>query len=376
MPKHKHNTKAVTKLVHKILKSSNTHKTVTTGSAVIISPGARRANKRSNHRNPRPMTNTLTKAYINTLNNPWEYDGVPLGFGTMIPTTQYTGFSRNIVPLASDGSFAIAVQSSAANSVLINVAGLTSSGSSSWNIASAVNLTGINKATITGRVVSMGLRVKVLYPSTSQPGILWYGFTTDVTSVGYVGNSPAEMQGFSTSSVQSGDTPVTVLGRPIDPDSFVFFPTVINGYGGNALPNLPTLYVTGSNFASGATFMYDIIWNFEGLPISNDNGITDPTMADSPNTLSDYFPSIETMWRVVKRGLIPSLVDNATAMLSNQPDHRMLHTMGSGAHFLRSMFSQQGKLADRLTFNSNVKPGQLTEEEKFEEVIAPQKRLK
>jgi hypothetical protein len=165
--------------------------------------------------------------YLQTLNDPFEYPGCRLGFGTLAATQLATGYLRFSSTCNGDGSWAGVFWPSTGSEgnpgLYINQNGAAST--SAWTaIGELSNSAAINSAVAAGRVISAGMRVIPQVAATVAPGLGFAGaiqdFSTNLvntTSTGTltvngVTNMPNMVMGH-------GNCGALAVSRPLDTDS-------------------------------------------------------------------------------------------------------------------------------------------------------------
>jgi hypothetical protein len=268
---------------------------------------------RSHNRNRRPRTTAFNRlqsnaadCYVATVTNPWAVGPCRIGFGTLVPTQLYTGYARFKVSASSDGAIAFAMVPSIVSTVQY---ANTSGASTTWNTPiSCTNAVAIQAACGQARVVSAGIKAMPLIPATSSPGMLFAGSipsTTIGTVTAISANNLAQFPGLKQGRAITGGS---AISEPIDPDSFNMWSSVVNGFGSGTLFVNSCPVIVMLNLPASCDVWVEVCVNLEGILIANSSSaaITNPSVStESQTTLSDYFPSIETLWNYAK-SMIPS----------------------------------------------------------------------
>lgn len=193
------------------------------------------------------------RAYIDTLNDPFEYPGVHLGFGCLVPTVLAFAYAR--------GSFA----------------------------ANATNLSSFNYA----RVVSGGLRVRVGQALTAAPGMMvGFAASTAPSTTLSSSNTPTQCINLPQAEIAWGSETMQVLWRPRDSGDFDFGPlgTTPNASG--------EMYVSGTGFPASVTVFYEAVFHIECfttfLAGTVDQGNLDSGVAGG-------FDTLQALAKIVKR---------------------------------------------------------------------------
>lgn len=292
---------------------------------VEMEASIRRKNKRKtkrSQRKPRDLALTvmpqLTADYINSLNDPFEYGPCRLGFGTLVPTNLYTGYFRSTLALNADGSGAVVLMpaiGSLSGSLFVNNSGAAGT---TWTIGSGfTDATAISNSASEARVVSLGLRAIPQVAATAVPGIISCGqLTSAVTNTLVESLSPNALQSQPQLRVGFGALGGTACGRPIDPVSYQFLKSTIQGDSGGATGTIvynfgcPTIVFTG--FAASTNVFVEGVINIETLLPSSYGATTAMEQSgSSQETVSDNHPSIESMWRKIQKHVTaPGVVDH------------------------------------------------------------------
>jgi len=272
-----------------------------------ISPPERRTKRRraSNllgvKRGPAWLS-TVAGSYLRSLNDPFQYDGVRLGYNTMVPTELATLYFRGVATCNSDGSWsAIALpapQVSGQAPVLNNPNGI---GSTIWNVGPYSNAAAVSPIMNEFRVVSIGLRALPLVAAVSIPGIAYAGSIPITNFDNAAVMTSSALAALPTSVWSNSNDGVTVVGRPIDNASFEFRaftqPTSVN------LP-FSAPYVTFQGLPTGTRIIYEVCFNIEGIRDFTIGGVSAINAHDSANssgpTVSDYFPTFESAWKTLR----------------------------------------------------------------------------
>lgn len=269
--------------------------------------------------------------YVATVTNPWAVGPCRIGFGTLVPTQLYTGYARFKVSASSDGAIAFAMVPSLISTVQY---ANTSGASTTWNTpVSCTNATAIQVACGSARVVSAGIKAMPLIPATSSPGMLFAG-SIPSTSVGTVtaisANNLAQFPGLKQGRAITGGS---AISEPIDPDSFNMWSSVVNGFGNNTLFVNSCPVIVMLNLPASCDVWVEVCVNIEGILIANSSSaaITNPSVStESQTTLSDYFPSIESLWNYAK-----SMIPSAGAV--NEGFTTAAQTAASAVHAARTL---------------------------------------
>jgi hypothetical protein len=270
------------------------------------------------------------KAYVATLNNPFECPPVRLGFGTMIPTRIATAYSRGSGTLnGSDGSGQlwftpgqVALNASAADGGFIMFS------KDAWATAATFAGTGSvtgnpdDRASLIAdfdqyRVISASIRVFAMIARTATPGVFGSG-QYNPNSMGSVPNSTGstplssrDLFALPETQLTFGYDPIQVNWRPDDIDRFKF--ASLNFTANNGLAsNGPSLYVVFNNMPPGANIWWEAVAHYEGY--SSSRASSQATVTDGRTVATEY-SSIDSLWQAAKSYLGPA-VQSATGFMS------------------------------------------------------------
>jgi hypothetical protein len=269
--------------------------------------------------------------YVATLTNPWAVGPCRIGFGTLVPTQLYTGYIRTRLTASADGTLAFAMVPSLVSTIQY---ANTGAGSSSWNTPiSCTNVVPIQASCGAARVVSAGIKVMPLIPATAVPGMAFAG-TIPTTTVGTVtAFTPNQLSQFPGLKQGRAITGCSAISEPIDPDSFNMWSSVVNGFGNNTLFVNSCPVVVLLSLPASCDVWIEAVVNIEGILQANSASaaITNPSIStESQKTLSDYFPSIESVWNFAK-AYIPS------AGTVNEGFTTAAHTVTGAMHAARTL---------------------------------------
>jgi len=233
------------------------------------------------------------RAYIDTLNDPFEYPGVHLGFGCLVPTVLAFAYARGSFAANADGSFIVGAQPALGTSG--NFTGGSNSGATAavtygyGASANATNLSSFNYA----RVVSGGLRVRVGQALTAAPGMMvGFAASTAPSTTLSSSNTPTQCINLPQAEIAWGSETMQVLWRPRDSGDFDFGPlgTTPNASG--------EMYVSGTGFPASVTVFYEAVFHIECfttfLAGTVDQGNLDSGVAGG-------FDTLQALAKIVKR---------------------------------------------------------------------------
>jgi len=248
----------------------------------------------------------ITSDYIATLNNPFDYPGIRMGFGCLIPTQLSMAYAKGTLTPNTDGSFRLIGVPwdtvSGAFNATIGFSSITGvSAVPSYTQIITANASQVNAAFALGRVISGSIRASVKYPATSTPGILnCYSLSSSATTA----TSATIAANLSlTQAKLTGSDGAQVLYRPTDYNDFEF----VSLTGGNSLMASSQMYIDGIGYPTGTIVYYEIVWHME---VYNTTGISTADLGQESGfpTLSDVHASVESAMSKVRTNLLPELV--------------------------------------------------------------------
>jgi len=261
----------------------------------------------------------LLQEYMLALADPFNHIPPKLGWGCLVPTMYVTAYQRLTYGLSTNTIASAVILPCVTGGYFAGTGTSTATLVSALTGNSAYNVTQVNNVAGEGRVVCSGLRATFAGPATSSWGFAYGGALTPSYWL------QASTQGLSNLSV--GDLAaigqaevfnpalgqVVVTGRPVDPDSYTFLGPVVDTQGWTTATNqtltmpFQVPYITWSSLSASSSMQctFEIVQHIEVTPpASHGNpGIVGGNEADSGPTLSDYFPSFETMYRVIRQRL-------------------------------------------------------------------------
>jgi len=243
------------------------------------------------------MDNKVSQMYRATLEDPFENPGVRLGFGCMTPTALGAMYLRSSLTASTDGSFEIAAHPNAGAGGFVFTSAPAAGVSPVWTAVAASNSSAVTSAFSVARVVSFGLRVRVLQAQTAAPGVL-VGYASAATEIGNapsVNGAPNTFTNIPNAHLAYGGETIEVLWRPRGPEDFDFASLASTtgtcfGSGG--------LYVTGTGFPTNATVFFEAILHFEAQ--TNFSGAGNPSdITDQGYGGSGLFDTVAAAARIV-----------------------------------------------------------------------------
>jgi hypothetical protein len=285
-------------------------------------------------------------SYTKTLNDPFEYGGVPLGYDCFLPTSQLAGYIRNSLIVNADGSFSLALFPSISNMLQVQNG---PSGSTHTNLfGPATNSLGITSNVIESRVVSGGIRCFALFPETSASGVLFGGTVPDFTQSNYQAQSTLSLTQLPGSHIGIGTKGMTATIRPYDNGSFEFFGQNTNGYTSTGIPYMTSAYICGLGFPIGTVVWYEAILNIEGIAQTNPASILPPSDDVAAPTMASFFPTPGALFTAAQSYLSPPVIldgiDAAVSYASGNPLRAAAaagrvarNLIGSGSNYNRAV---------------------------------------
>jgi len=250
--------------------------------------------------------------------DPFENGAIRLGWGGLAPTSTVTAYLRTSLTSNADGSIAIVAQPCAKQLLASNVAGASTA---TWTTASATDYVALGTNFSDGRVVSMGIRAYPSIAATSIPGQCLVGHLVAQSPTTLAQFTPNDFAGLQSSHVCRGYEGGSSTSRPVDPNSFNFYPNTVDttGFtGGTEMPvSIP--YIVFLGLPASTVVYVEIALNLEVI-YQQLHGVA-PINANetSPEgTLSDEWPSIERMWSFLRESLpTPGQFTEAAASVWN-----------------------------------------------------------
>jgi hypothetical protein len=268
---------------------------------------------------------SLAAAYSNTLNDPFECEGVRLGWGCLVPSTVATAYLRTTLTSNADGSFAVvALPAPGAPAGGGGILYYNNSGSSTatWTGLAATDVAAINGSFGAGRVISMGIKAFPSIAATAAPGASFAGALVGQSLNTLSALTPNDLEALPDSQMGIGSNGATSTGRPVDTTSFEFFPAMTNAVGFAAAAVFPYSmpYVCFEGLPASSPVVVEIVINFEGLQL-NTHAASGLGQGESyGDVLSASWASVEQLWQHIRPALTQvakNTVASAAAGLSN-----------------------------------------------------------
>lgn len=271
-------------------------------------------NKKRSAQRSRPAGKTLmakspakpvTQQYLKTLADPFEFAGVPLGFGSLVPTRISTIYLRGSTAANADGSLALAVFPQAYATLQIADGGAAVSFAGSGANVSATDLTAISANYGSGRLVSIGIKAYPNLAATAVPGLVVAGAVPGSDLTLFQALTPNDLVSFPTSHVGKGYEGAVACGRPQDTVSFEFYQQVVNATGFLTTTDFPCSipYVCFEGIGNATLVYYEVTINIEGIETLQHSAAAMGMGMDNARTLASEWVSLEAMWSSVKVSL-------------------------------------------------------------------------
>jgi hypothetical protein len=287
-------------------------------SVPVVQTATRRRSRRAGARTAKPAT-TMNR-YLATLRDPWVNPPMRLGWGSFMPSSIRTAFTRQEITLSgTNKSFLVALfpWNAATSFVTPGNAYLTSyffpNGTTAVaSAASTVSNTSYNQAMLTSvvndfRVVSSSLRAVVRYPLTSVRGSL-HGLhvhdsyaTLDAQTLQSLQNLYASVPSHGDSGGQIG---TDVQYRPLDASSFLFLGTAPS----SVAAKQPMMLVSGTGWPEGSVLEVFTVTHMETIsgfdaagedtddgPSLSSEGITQDEAGHAASSIPPVISSINVM---------------------------------------------------------------------------------
>jgi len=260
----------------------------------------------------------FSKAYANLLNNPFDFEPMPIGLGTLIPTKVATAVLKgNFTVNATDGSFQFVLNPSlvslfspsATSGAFVAFDNSGFSTTPSYNVGAPNNRSAIVGSFDQLRVLAAGIRLFALQAQTAAPGILYAGNIApgnSTTSNGLVPGSNPSAAGFTASIISN--FPPMEMSKGYDPIQVVYRPAELSDYDFDTFDKsvttvtnqVPVQVVVGSGFPATTVIYYDVVVHYEGYD-SQVGGSAGPSYSQADNTAAGYgIPSVDSLFQRVK----------------------------------------------------------------------------
>jgi hypothetical protein len=243
----------------------------------------------------------LTKAYFNTLTNPFRHQGVKLGWGSMAPTAIQSAYLRGTITANADGSAALLAIPCAVGLLMTKTAGAAVA---TTVRADATDAGPLDTNFTAGRVISLGIKAYPSIAATDAPGICYAGALEGQRVAILDAMTPADLASFPQGEQSIASLGASATGRPQDPRSFQFEVQAVNSSGfaagsgtqlGFSIP-----FISFIGLPASAVVAYEVIMNVECMAMAEHSGAGLAITDDYSDKLSAYWPSFEQMWSKVQ----------------------------------------------------------------------------
>jgi hypothetical protein len=307
-------------------------------------PAGRRNRRRAKHAiqnsSQGGLATLVARDYAATLYDPWEFPGIRLGFGTMESTGQCCAYVRNSLTVNADGTFGVALTSVLPNFVVTNNSGVSGT---TWSDVAASNTSAISANYSDIRIVSGGIRLFCLFPTTSASGVLFAGTLASESVSSTKSFSVATLTGLSSSELGIGTNGASVRVLPIDPLSYTFSRILISGGTGSELLPNSVPYIVGNGFPSGTVVWYEAVVNYEGLAKDAINIIgIDP---DDKLPASSHWSNVESMYSYARSLFTSPVVMDGAATVAG-----LVHpSAGKVLNIAKSMMRRSSHITEAVS---------------------------
>lgn len=326
---------------------------------IVKQPRVRQPKKKSGKANPGRRLHSETGIlveYAQTLEDPFEFSAIPLGYDTFIETEIVECYLNSSLTVNADGTFALALFPHTTG-IYQNVAGAAVA---TWTNPAFLDATLIQTNYQFGRVVSGGLRVTGLQGTSSTPGILYAGCQASNNGTLFITQTPNTLKALPQSVMGLSTSGARSVTRPVDNRAYEFYNETVNGFNASTYTHATIPYIVGTNFPAGTVILFEAILNFECLPFNTSTNISasmmNPNSLPETPTLSDKFPSPQGAFKAVKRLLSSSVVMDFAEDLGG-----LVHPiLGHSIRAVRDVFGK-GRAVDKARSAQSVRQTQASE---------------
>lgn len=269
--------------------------------------------KKNKKRKNRQVTNllpanTLTSAYVASLNDPFENQGVKLGWGCMVPTNLVTAYVKGSTAANADGTLALALLPEIKDMLIVANGGAAVDFATSATKLDATDQVAINANFTEGRVVSLGLRAYPNIPMTAAPGAVYVGAIPGLDAQELNAMTPNDLSASPFLKQFRAYEGGTAIGYPEDTRSFEFEEQAVGPDSGGATMlssgadlNRSTPVVCFTGIGNASLVYFEAIINIEVIARSTHSSSAMSFNDKAPSgKLSDFWPSVEKLWSSVK----------------------------------------------------------------------------
>jgi len=285
--------------------------------AISISNPKKKKKNKNKSRNSRLTGAGPAVPYIATLNDPFQYGAIKVGFGCMVPSTCVTAYYRGSLTAHADGSFAIfqtPTVGSVANTFAYNSSGLSVA---TWTPLAYTNLAVITAMAQEARVISGGIRAFPLTAATDRTGICYTGAVPSASFNQLAAITPTTLTSSAVLEFGAATQGATALIRPVDMESYSFLNQTITG-GVNTVFSSSSPIILFTGLPASCPIIVEVCLNLE--IISSSSSATSLTHVGEGgqiplnDDLTSVFPSLDNLWNTTKAYL--NSAGNLTTQLS------------------------------------------------------------
>lgn len=260
----------------------------------------------------------IAAAYVDTLNDPFECEGVRLGWGTLVPTNVVSAYLRTTVNANADGSLGLMAVPAASQLLFTNNAGAAVG---TWATQAASDVANTNANFSAGRCISIGIKAFPSIAATSAPGASFAGALVGQRYNSLIAQTPNDLEAYPETQMGIGSNGATAVGRPIGIDSFAFTPAIptttvaLSWQGDDEIPfSIP--YVCFEGLPASAPVIVEVVCNFEAIE-KETHGFAPLGQGTMPGAkASSHWASIEQLWDTVAPA-VSSVAKNTVSTAGN-----------------------------------------------------------
>jgi hypothetical protein len=260
----------------------------------------------------------ILDTYVNSLNDPFEYEGPRLGWGCLVPTTTATAYLRTTVTANADGSLGLIAMPNAKYLLQTNNAGAAVA---TWSGTAATDLAACTANFSFGRCISLGIKAFPSIAATVAPGASYagniYGQSAAAGVQSLASFTPNDLASLPQSQLGIGSNGATSTGRPVDTTSFQFRTETVDnvGYYSTPIPfALPYIGFTG--LPASASVVVEVVMNFEALEANAHASAGLGNGTTVAETASSTWASLEQFYAAA-RPQIAQVASNTIATVAN-----------------------------------------------------------
>ena len=279
-----------------------------------------RGSQRTTRRNVGSMANLASQAYVDNLNDPFDYPPVPLGLGTMIPTECSSAYIRNQFALNADGSGTIVFipnlingNNTAGGGAFISINNLATATAPTWATQfNAANATQLTADFDQYRLLSAAIRILPLQAQTAVPGVMNAGVVAPDSS-GNVPGGTGTIASATTTLISSwpeletfmGYEPIQVVWRPSELSDYDFSTQRTTTLTTNVDSNVPVCVATFSGFPASTTIYFEAVAHIEGYASTKIVGFNN--VGELAKNVASEQPSVDSLWQYAVKRIGPTV---------------------------------------------------------------------